>query len=516
MDDVSDTELESYLQELEEEEVHDESPSNEEEGDNLSKASTIEFNEVKEVKPSEESKINEDEEEPKIEESSMFKSMELKFVDSTTTDISQTKEIEEISEQINEDELVNQVELEPSTDVAVEQSEVIEKMDTETQELSSNEQEVEEVVVVVSNDEIKEQFQEDADEIVEIRDNTSTQEIEPKIPRPNSLDITPVTPAIEQSQSPGNTPPPQQPQTIIGDETTITSSSSEDFSIPTSENPIPNQPLESHAQLGKVPPYWIPDNMTNNCMQCNQKFSLIKRRHHCRACGQLLCSNCCCLKAKLEYMGEVEARICIQCDLILSRQEADAITITTNETHPTRQPNPNNPMEYCSTVPPHQQVASGSSAPISVMVPVGVLKRDGQPRNGRKNVIFSDGIRPGTDLTDLDLDPQPKSDGMTSSRKSKNRVQTPPGNNFGKGGHFKVNTKIPPIDEENRSYIPKKENALPPIYSQTKTEFEFTDVNNDAALITRLQTETLQFAIQRNFYVYCKVISRKFDKLMFF
>ena len=43
-------------------------------------------------------------------------------------------------------------------------------------------------------------------------------------------------------------------------------------------------------------------------------------------------------------------------------------------------PNPNNPAEYCSTIPPLQQAqASGvlSSPPPTVMVPVGVLKRSG-------------------------------------------------------------------------------------------------------------------------------------------
>lgn len=43
-------------------------------------------------------------------------------------------------------------------------------------------------------------------------------------------------------------------------------------------------------------------------------------------------------------------------------------------------PNPNNPAEYCSTIPPLQQAqASGvlSSPPPTVMVPVGVLKQPG-------------------------------------------------------------------------------------------------------------------------------------------
>lgn len=70
-----------------------------------------------------------------------------------------------------------------------------------------------------------------------------------------------------------------------------------------------------------------------------------------------------------------------------------------------RSPNPNNPMEYCSVIPPHEQVTSSAAAPISVLVPVGVLKREGvAPKSQRKekNVMFSDGIRPGCDLTDLD------------------------------------------------------------------------------------------------------------------
>lgn len=48
-----------------------------------------------------------------------------------------------------------------------------------------------------------------------------------------------------------------------------------------------------------------------------------------------------------------------------------------------RPPDPNNPMEYCSRVPPPQQVASTSAVPPpTVMVPVGVLKREGEYRLG--------------------------------------------------------------------------------------------------------------------------------------
>lgn len=37
--------------------------------------------------------------------------------------------------------------------------------------------------------------------------------------------------------------------------------------------------------LGKQAPLWIPDSEAVNCMHCDMKFTVIKRRHHCRACG---------------------------------------------------------------------------------------------------------------------------------------------------------------------------------------------------------------------------------------
>ena len=50
-------------------------------------------------------------------------------------------------------------------------------------------------------------------------------------------------------------------------------------------------------------------------------------------------------------------------------------------------------MEYCSTIPPHQQVAAqggASSSTPSVMVPVGVLKRPDTSNSG-------EGSRPQSD-----------------------------------------------------------------------------------------------------------------------
>ena len=45
------------------------------------------------------------------------------------------------------------------------------------------------------------------------------------------------------------------------------------------------------ANLGKVPPLWVPDSVATHCMNCGLKFSVIKRRHHCRACGKVRSSG---------------------------------------------------------------------------------------------------------------------------------------------------------------------------------------------------------------------------------
>ena len=39
--------------------------------------------------------------------------------------------------------------------------------------------------------------------------------------------------------------------------------------------------------------YWMPDTCSNECYECGNKFTTIRRRHHCRICGQIFCNKCC-------------------------------------------------------------------------------------------------------------------------------------------------------------------------------------------------------------------------------
>uniref|UniRef100_A0A672SI37 Zinc finger FYVE domain-containing protein 16-like n=1 Tax=Sinocyclocheilus grahami TaxID=75366 RepID=A0A672SI37_SINGR len=160
----------------------------------------------------------------------------------------------------------------------------------------------------------------------------------------------------------------------------------------------PDPPGLEVEGLGSKQPPWVPDSEAPNCMNCEQKFTFTKRRHHCRACGKVYCANCCNRKCRLKYLDK-EARVCVICHVTIQRAHERMMSPTGPS------PNPNIPSEYCSTIPPMQQArAAGTlnSPPPTVMVPVSVLKHpgnDGFPRE-QKHVWFADGILPNGEVAD--------------------------------------------------------------------------------------------------------------------
>ncbi|XP_004855074.1 FYVE, RhoGEF and PH domain-containing protein 4 isoform X2 [Heterocephalus glaber] len=75
----------------------------------------------------------------------------------------------------------------------------------------------------------------------------------------------------------------------------------------------------STAELGKRAPRWIRDNEVTMCMKCKESFNaLTRRRHHCRACGHVVCWKCSDYKAQLEYDGGKWSKVCKDCYQIIS------------------------------------------------------------------------------------------------------------------------------------------------------------------------------------------------------
>ncbi|XP_011058653.1 PREDICTED: uncharacterized protein LOC105148558 [Acromyrmex echinatior] len=277
-----------------------------------------------------------------------------------------------------------------------------------------------------------------------------------------------------------------------------------------------NSLVECNTVLGKQPPFWIPDSDAPSCMLCDVKFTVLKRRHHCRACGKVLCNKCCNMKYRLEYQGNIDSRVCVSCFHLLTKAENEQGIGDWSASYNSytdcgdvnsvqeRQPNPNNPMEYCSTVPPLQQLAGSLPPPPAVMVPVGVLKREGSKHRaeGQKSVIFSDGIRPGCDLTELDTCWDPK---LPYRKQGNKRIFA--------SGSVLTDTAMrrqnhPPLDNTTNSYIPHDSNLFPPTVTIHKGQIIYHPPMDESVLYKTLKNEcepSVMFAINHNLYAYVKI-----------
>ncbi|NXL63902.1 FGD6 protein, partial [Chordeiles acutipennis] len=78
---------------------------------------------------------------------------------------------------------------------------------------------------------------------------------------------------------------------------------------------------EEDSPLGSKAPIWIPDTRATMCMMCTSEFTLTWRRHHCRACGKIVCQACSSNKRGLDYMKNQPARVCDHCYRELQKQD---------------------------------------------------------------------------------------------------------------------------------------------------------------------------------------------------
>lgn len=59
---------------------------------------------------------------------------------------------------------------------------------------------------------------------------------------------------------------------------------------------------------------WVSDDEVSVCQWCKNKFNQLRRKHHCRQCGNVFCSKCCNEKMPLPQLGlEDPERVCEYC-----------------------------------------------------------------------------------------------------------------------------------------------------------------------------------------------------------
>ena len=282
---------------------------------------------------------------------------------------------------------------------------------------------------------------------------------------------------------------------------------------------------EEQLMLGKVSPFWIPDTEALTCMICDAKFTMVKRRHHCRACGKVLCTACCSEKFSLSCLEGKEGRVCTPCKGILDRlQRVEQMSVIAgvensnslsvmNATHHNIDIQGDQSASNAFGQISNEIEASSGAMPVSVLkrtdgtagTPIGASSIAGgaAASNEAKQVMFSDGIRPGGDLTELDgpenIHRHPKRSGSKGSSRKHRREHREKSNGSGssdcplKSSH-KNNSNT---GELARSMIPIQ--GLPYVSGQGP-------VDNNILSQRFEQGMTIPFSLNRNLRVYVTLV----------
>lgn len=97
--------------------------------------------------------------------------------------------------------------------------------------------------------------------------------------------------------------------------------------------------------LGEKAPTLVPVSHVMMCMNCTSDFSLTLRRHHCHACGRIVCRSCSRNRYPLKYMKDRMAKVCDHCYSELKKRGGDVSGLTGNNS-----PRPNRSSRPLSAV----------------------------------------------------------------------------------------------------------------------------------------------------------------------
>eukprot|EP00930_Biecheleria_cincta_P030402 TRINITY_DN21060_c0_g1_i1.p1 TRINITY_DN21060_c0_g1~~TRINITY_DN21060_c0_g1_i1.p1 ORF type:complete len:335 (+),score=59.46 TRINITY_DN21060_c0_g1_i1:25-1005(+) len=74
---------------------------------------------------------------------------------------------------------------------------------------------------------------------------------------------------------------------------------------------------------------WIPDDEVSQCPLCSRIFNPVGiRKHHCRACGRVVCKNCSGNQALVQGYGQEMQRVCDDCHKVRCHDKEGALAET--------------------------------------------------------------------------------------------------------------------------------------------------------------------------------------------
>lgn len=156
--------------------------------------------------------------------------------------------------------------------------------------------------------------------------NDSTKEVDVReisVKKKSSSDITEETNDLVRDSSMSGTSASTSIFSNGTSSTTLSSLSSNEVSVPMTHNgraERADSKLFLKAMYGSTsplkPPTWVPDSEASVCRLCETPFTFFNRRHHCRACGQVVCNDCSRRRRIVERVDPLNVvRVCDLCSV---------------------------------------------------------------------------------------------------------------------------------------------------------------------------------------------------------
>ncbi|KAI8336116.1 hypothetical protein BC941DRAFT_398005 [Chlamydoabsidia padenii] len=143
--------------------------------------------------------------------------------------------------------------------------------------------------------------------------------------------------------------------------------------------------------------FWMPDEQCKECYKCRKQFTMFRRKHHCRFCGQIFCSKCAShiIPGKI-YSQKGQVRICNFC--YTEQHSGNVRDISNNttsrvvpspssnyETHDTSTDNIGNPISSDTS---YQPVIPSQNPPLAapmMQIPTTAVKKSSNSKYGDEN-----------------------------------------------------------------------------------------------------------------------------------